>query len=236
MTDYQTLLRSLSEHGDDRTAGDVFAGARRAARRYRRRRATLAGVTVLALLAGTLRLAAGLDGNPDPIAARAGGDGPSLTGVRIEPHEPFDRIVMEFDADVLPDDPLDPTLSKPPTAACQSPPDLGDDQVWARALPSAVAPTPDGLPAGIPERITGDGEYVEEVVLLCAADGVLWFDVVLADIPLPEPPGPGPVVLENYWGGKCLLGNPGRVYIDFWLTDDPDAPPPSPDACPGFPQ
>ena len=167
-----------------------------------------------------------------------------VTGVRIVRHDRIDRVEIELAGDPIPPDAWPPpgpeSPLNDPTAlhnipACQGTSFDPASGVTKSAL-SAVAPTPDGLPAELSgRRFTDGGTYVREVVPLCAVEGSTYLGIVLADPSLMQRglswPSDGDLngdPLEGYdFTGElsfrpCISDDPQRELWEFFRYDDPD--------------
>lgn len=240
-------LTTLAHRGDQRGATTVLAGARHDLRRHQRRRAAAAGTLAVAVLAGAV--GAGVlvlrDGGRPVTADSAGGGSPGtgslVTDIRIDQHDVYDRIVVDFDGPVTPFDPERAGHSLPDTPECRGPADLQQKSIQYWGLVSAAAPTDDGLVAGLSGQRIAGGPYAHEVVPLCAAEGYTWLAIVIDDPEVGSGPG-GPVDgvpvdppdLTGTTGmGKCELAD--QVLIDVFTWPGSDGTPPSDEICPAPP-
>jgi hypothetical protein len=230
MTHPNTTLESLAERGSPRGATAVLSGARQAAVRHRRRRA-MAGSTALAVVL-TSAVGATVYLSPDdeirPLGGGSGAPPPTggpqtLTGITVEGHEGFDRIVLQFNVDEVDIRGNAEYSGFAPGAECEDfdplsrPGSLG--AAFSTIL-SAPASGDDGLAPGLADTpVAGDTTYTRDVTVLCNVDGYAWLAIA------EKPPAQGGVIrgpdfdAENprlITNARCQGDAPGQVYIDVY--------------------
>ena len=254
----QGSLATLSRRGHERGAMTVLAGARHDARRHQRR--VVAGTSAVAatVLAGSVGAGVLLLHDEPPVTV-VPGDGPpaemtmpAVTAIRLVGHDGYDRVEIEYNAqveyaDMYPEHGPGPDSQVPESPACPLPDDLEDDAISYLPLASAVAPTADGLVPGISglrvDGAAGGAAYIREVVPLCAVDGYTWLAAVIDDPDLigrriPGSPGTDPNTTlpdldhVGMLGGSTCQGAPATILSDFWVWPPADDTPPSPEVCP----
>lgn len=248
-----TTLHALADRGSPRGATAVLRGARRDVVRHERRRAVVGGVAVAAVLTGAVGAAVYLapDDESRPLGAGSGpppaGGPQTLTGITVEGHEGFDRVVLRFNVDEAEQVQPGTRTTMPSSPACRDfdPLDRSGSEHGALVVPyiSATAAGEDGLVPGLADTpVAGDTTYVKDVTALCAADGHAWVVMALTEasnrVTIVEPseglsPGELPSEPPPSWAvaGTCPGEDPGELYVDFYYeANRPDGTCPPPPA------
>lgn len=234
MTHPNSMLESLADGGGSpRGATTVLRDARQDVGRHRRRRAVASGMVVAAVLTSAVGATVYLSPEDEarPIGLGSGAPPPAggeqtLTGFRVEGHEGFDRIVLEFNVDQV-EIRHDEDFSGFPTGTeCEDFDPLsrpGSTGASYSTILSAPAPGDDGLTPGLADTpVAGDTIYTRDVTALCNIDG--YAHLAIAE----KPPASGGIVrgpdfdADNprlITNATCAGDAPGELYIDVYERD-----------------
>jgi hypothetical protein len=230
MTHPNTTLESLAERGSPRGATAVLSEARHAAVRHRRRRAMAGSMALVAVLTSAVGATVYLSPDDElrPLGGGSGAPPPTggpqtLTGITVEGHEGFDRIVLQFNVDEVEIRENTEYSGFPPGAECEDFEPLAGISGGELTILSAPAGGDDGLAPGLADTpVAGDTTYIRDVTALCNVDGYAW--IAIADKPPVEGGvirGPdfdpeNPRLVSHPW---CPGDAPGEVYIDTYEVD-----------------
>lgn len=246
-------LGALAERGSPRGATAVLRQARRDVVRHERRRAVAGGLAVAAVLTGAVGATVYLapEDEARPLGAGSGAPPPAgapqtLSGITVEGHEGFDRIVLRFDVDEVEPVRRDMQATLPSSPECQDFDPLdqpGSGSASFAPYVSASATGDDGLVPGLADTpVAGDTTFVRDVTALCAADGYAWVATTLTEETIGDtsadasseasrddlpsgPPPPSPVI------ATCAGEGPGELYVDVYIDQNrPDGTCPPPPA------
>ena len=156
-----------------------------------------------------------------------------ITGVRLEGHDGYDRIVFDVDGD-LPPDLGDSVVLNADSNECTKPDGVEDGTlVWWGSVPLGLASIFDDVEA------TGDTSLVRVVYPGCAVwdgqgGGQSSFGIELdrPGLTFPDPDGDRTGKLGV---GRCLLDDVHQIQLDVFVWPGPDGTLPNDEICPPLP-